>query len=139
MLFRSKNSYVTSGRNPTDLDLLDEGSEEEIESVTLEERASVLSMQGLASRSPQLDSSSCEEMYYPIRDPIRRSTARAAPPPCPHVQLDVVFSFLIPQELEKRLARIQQHDGVVVEVFPRAGRRQATQERERGGAGGGCG
>ena len=30
----------------------------------------VLSVQGLASRSPQLDSSSREEMYYP-RDPIR--------------------------------------------------------------------
>ena len=98
-------------------------------------------MQGLASRSPQLDLSSREEMYYP-RDPIRRSSARAAPPWYPHVQLDVVFSFLIPQELEKRLARIQQHDGVVVEmveVFPRAGRRQATQERERGGAVGVCG
>ena len=45
-----------------DLDLLDASSEEQIESFTLEERANVLSMQGLASRSPQLDSSSREEI-----------------------------------------------------------------------------
>ena len=31
-------SYETGGRNPTDLDLLDEGSEDEIQSLTLEER-----------------------------------------------------------------------------------------------------
>ena len=30
-------SYETSGRNPTDLDLLDEGSKKEIQSLTLEE------------------------------------------------------------------------------------------------------
>ena len=36
---KQKISYETSGRNPTDLDLLDEGSEEEIQSLTLEGRA----------------------------------------------------------------------------------------------------
>ena len=35
---KQKFSYETSGRNPTDLDLLDEGSEDEIQSLTLEER-----------------------------------------------------------------------------------------------------
>ena len=35
---KQKNSYETSGRNPTDLDLLDQGSEREIQSLTLEER-----------------------------------------------------------------------------------------------------
>ena len=59
---------------------------------------SVLSRQGLASRSPQLDSSSREEMYYP-------SVARATPPRDPHVQLDEDSTLLIPQELVERLAR----------------------------------
>ena len=35
---KQKNSYETSGRNLTDLDLLDKGSEDEIQSLTLEER-----------------------------------------------------------------------------------------------------
>ena len=35
---KQKFSYATSGRNPKDLDLLDEGSEAEIQSLTLEER-----------------------------------------------------------------------------------------------------
>ena len=112
----------------------------EIDPFTLEERANVLSMQGLASRSPQLDVSSREEMYYP-RSPIRWSTARAAPPWYPHVQLDVVFLSLIPQARRKRLDGSQQHDGMVVmmlEVFPRAGLRQATCEGERGRTGGGA-
>ena len=43
---KQKNSYETSGRNPTDLDLLDEGSEEEIQSLTLEERANVFRFRG---------------------------------------------------------------------------------------------
>ena len=34
-----KKSYATSVRNPKDLDLLDEGSEDEIQSLTLEERS----------------------------------------------------------------------------------------------------
>ena len=39
-LHRKQNfSYVTSGRNPKDLDLLDGGSEDEIQSLTLEERS----------------------------------------------------------------------------------------------------
>ena len=37
-LHRKKNSYETSGRNPKDIDLLDESSEDEIQSLTLEER-----------------------------------------------------------------------------------------------------
>ena len=35
---KQKISYETSGRNPTDLDLLDEGSEKEIQSLTLKEQ-----------------------------------------------------------------------------------------------------
>ena len=35
---KQKKSYITSGRNPTDLNLLDEGSEKEIQSLNLEER-----------------------------------------------------------------------------------------------------
>ena len=35
---KQKISYEKGGRNPTDLDLLDEGSEDEIQSLTLEER-----------------------------------------------------------------------------------------------------
>ena len=57
---------------------------------------SVLSMQRLVCRSPQLDSSSREELYYP-RDPIRWSNARAAPPQYPHVRLDEYVNSLIPQ------------------------------------------
>ena len=34
---KQKISYVTSGRNPKDLDLLDGGSEDEIQYLTLEE------------------------------------------------------------------------------------------------------
>ena len=34
-----KNSYAASGINPKDLDLLDDGSEDEIQSLTLEERS----------------------------------------------------------------------------------------------------
>ena len=34
---KQKISYETGGRNPTDLDLLDEDSEDEIQSLTLEE------------------------------------------------------------------------------------------------------
>ena len=34
---KQKFSYETSGRNPKDLDLLDGGSEDEIQSLTLEE------------------------------------------------------------------------------------------------------
>ena len=71
---------------------------------------SLLSMQGLISRSPQLDSSSREEMYF-LADPIR-----AAPPRYPHVQLDEDFLSLIPQARRKWLARFQQHDGVVVDM-----------------------
>ena len=67
---KQKFSYATSGINPTDLDLLDGGSEDEIQSLTLEERSKLLSMQGLVCRSPQLDSSSREEMYF-LEDPIR--------------------------------------------------------------------
>ena len=38
-MHRKQNfSYETSGRNPTDLDLLGEGSEDEIQSLTLKER-----------------------------------------------------------------------------------------------------
>ena len=73
---------------------------------------SVLSMQGLVCRSPQLGSSSREEMYYP-RDPIRWSTARAAPPRYPHVLLDVDILSLIPQARRTRLDGSQQHDGCV--------------------------
>ena len=36
---KQKLSYVTSGRNPEDLDLLDGGSEDEIQSLTLEEHS----------------------------------------------------------------------------------------------------
>ena len=35
---KQKNFYATSGINPKDLNLLDEGSEDEIQSLTLEER-----------------------------------------------------------------------------------------------------
>ena len=58
----------------------------------------VLSRQGLASRSPQLDLSSREEMYYP-------SAAQATPPRDPHVQLDEDSTILIPQEVVERFAR----------------------------------
>src|SRR5680860_1439978 len=71
---------------------------------------SVLSMQGLVCRSPQLDSSSREEMYYP-RDPIRWSTARASPPWYPHVRLDVDVLSLIPQARRTWLDRSRHHDG----------------------------
>ena len=64
---KQKNSYVTSGRNLKDLDLLDASSEDKIQSLTLEERTKPFVDAGLASRSPQLDSSSREEMYYPSR------------------------------------------------------------------------
>ena len=36
---KQKFSYATSGINPKDLDLLDDGSEDEIQSLTLEERS----------------------------------------------------------------------------------------------------
>ena len=36
---KQKISYATSGINPKDLDLLDGGSEDEIQSLTLEERS----------------------------------------------------------------------------------------------------
>ena len=71
---KQKKFYVTSGRNSKDLDLLDASSEKEIKSLPLEIEQNVLSVQGLASRSPQLDSSSREEMYYP-RDPIQSDDA----------------------------------------------------------------
>ena len=37
MYRKQKNSYEIGGRNPKDLDLLDGGSEDEIQSLTLEE------------------------------------------------------------------------------------------------------
>ena len=52
--------------------------------LTLEDRESVLSMQGLVCRSPQLDSSSREEMYYPankIREVVLDVVPLAAAPP----------------------------------------------------------
>ena len=36
---KQKISYATSGINPKDLDILDDGSEDEIQSLTLEERS----------------------------------------------------------------------------------------------------
>ena len=57
-------SYVTSGRNHKDLDLLDASNEKENKSLPLKIEQNTLSVQGLASRSPQLDSSSREKMYY---------------------------------------------------------------------------
>ena len=36
---KQKISYATSGINPKDLDLLDKGSKDEIQSLTLEERS----------------------------------------------------------------------------------------------------
>ena len=89
----------------------------------------------MASRSPQLDSSSREEMYYPIR-----SAARAAPPWYPHVRLDEDSLILIPLEVKERLARSQQHDdGVVVDMveIPAGLRQAAAAEEGEGGAGGG--
>ena len=68
-------SYATSGINPKNLDLLDDGSEDEIQSLTLEERTKPFVDAGVGLSIPQLDSSSREEMYYPIRDPIRWSAA----------------------------------------------------------------
>ena len=80
-----------------DHDLLDGGSKKEIESHPRRKTERVL-----ASRSPQLDSSSREEMYYPIQ-----STTRVAPPWYPHVRLDEDSLILIPKEVKERLARSQ--------------------------------
>ena len=93
---------------------------------------SVLSMQGLVCRSPQLDTSSREEMYYPC-DPIRWSTARAAPPRYPHIQLDEDFLSFIPQARRKWLMRSRQHDGVVVDMVEKFLQGFAKRLRERGG------
>ena len=97
-------------------------------------------MQGLASRSPQLDSSSCEEMYYPIRHPIQWSAARAEPPRYPHIQLDEEFFSLILQVRKKWLTIFQQHDGVVVDMvekFLQGFAKRLREERRVEGEGGG--
>ena len=50
------------------------------DNLTLEDRGSVLSMQGLVCLSPQLDSSSREEMYYPANKTHEVAQQHAAPP-----------------------------------------------------------
>src|SRR5680860_242788 len=55
----------------------------------------VLSVQGLASRSPQLDSSSREEMYF-LEVQFDEVPQGAAPPRYPHVRLDVDLRLLDP-------------------------------------------
>ena len=106
----------------------------------LKNEQNLLSMQGLASRSPQLDSSSREEMYYPIRDPIRWSAARATPPRYPHVQLNEDFLSLILQVRRKWLVGFpaaRRRGGGYGGEIP-AGPRQATAgERRVEGEGGG--
>ena len=95
-------------------------------------------MQGLASRSPQLDSSSREEMYY-SRDPIRWSTTRAASRWYPHVQLDEDSAFLIPQASREWLDRSRYHDGcggVDGGEIPAGLRQAAAGERREVGEGG---
>ena len=58
-------------------DLLDGGSKYEIESHPQRKTERVLSREGLASRSPQLDLSSREEMYYPIRSSTSEVSTRS--------------------------------------------------------------
>ena len=93
---------------------------------------SLLSMQGLVCRSPQIDSSSREEMYYP-RDPIRWSTARAAPPRYPHIQLDEDSAFLIPQARWRWLDGSRHRDGCggVDDVDLSTNRASPSHERGR--------
>ena len=66
------------------------------------------------------------------------SAERTAPPRSTHVRSSDISSFLIQQGGEERLMKIQQHDGVVVEVAgfqqgfaKRCGRREMCHGSER--------
>ena len=60
------------------------------------------------------------------------SAERTAPPRSTHVRLGRHLLQLDPSRGKERLMKIQQHDGVVVEV---AGSRQGFAKRKRGGGG----
>ena len=97
-MHRKQNfSYETSGRNPKDLDLLDEGSEDEIQSLTLEDRTNVFCRCRGWLVDPRNYTYLVARRCIILEIQSDEVQQRAAPPRCPHVRLDEDINSLIPQ------------------------------------------